>query len=138
MNLTKSQRIFKRQLIHEVEIYRKKRFREGSVWKEEFVFLKKIKCRLSTNTPSKTGDEVLTENQQRFLSPFTLYSLPDDIKADDRFVFYHSRGHTLYEAVSSPRNPSFLDHHYETPLEEINLTVEFVNSGTAVYMQVSS
>jgi hypothetical protein len=138
MNLKKSQRIFKRQLIHEVEIYRKKRFRDGAQWREEFIFLKKIQCRVSTNTPSKTGDQVLTEEQQRFLSPFTLYSLPDDIKADDRFVFYHGDSRMIFEAVSKPRNPSFLNHHYETPLEEINLTVDFVTAGATVYMQVKS
>ncbi|WP_338749792.1 hypothetical protein [Bacillus sp. FJAT-52991] len=136
MNLKKSQRIFKKQLIHEIEIYRKKRFRDGSLWREEFVFLKKIKCRISTNTPK--SDEVLTEKQQQFLSPFTMYSLPDDIKADDRLVFYHSAGRTIYQAVADPRNPSFLDHHYETPLEETNLTVKFVDSNDIVYMQVTS
>ncbi|WLR50035.1 hypothetical protein LC040_12150 [Bacillus tianshenii] len=114
----KSQRRFKKQLIHTAAVFREEEYRDGYEWKEEFVHKKDIQCRISTSTPK--NDEVKQYEQQQFTPVFTLYCLPEDIEPNDRIV----HNGKLYEVKSEPRDPSHVGHHYEVPLERLNLNFE--------------
>lgn len=124
-----SQRIFKKQLIHRCDVFAKKRIRVGSDWQELYVRVEtQVSCRMSTNKSSRLQENQV-EAMQQFFSPFTLYSLPMQIKSDDRVLLYVKSGDVweperFYETKAEPMNPSFLNHHYETACENMTRTYE--------------
>lgn len=129
MNLRQSKRAFKRLLIHRCDVFSKKRVRVGTQWLERFVRVEReMKCRVSTAVRSNT--EVTHNNQQDFISPYTLYCFPAEIKQDDRICFQGR----FYEVKTVPRDPSFLSHHFEVPIDNLNRVYEIKTEDGVVYL----
>lgn len=126
-----SQKIFEKQLIHRCDVFQKLRMRVDGQWRELYVRVeKKVKCRMSTYKSSKEN-ESHTESQQKFFAPYTLYSLPIKIGSDYRVILYAEQDAVgewingqFFETTSEPMNPSFLNHHFETPCENMVTTYE--------------
>ena len=128
--LKKSQKLFAQQLIHRCDVFAKKRTRVGSQWQEVYMeVVHQHACRMSTKGASDS--ERNTENQQKFVDSYTLFSLPMDIKQDYRVLLYTKQGATwipgsFYEVKGVPRDPSFIGHHYEVPCEVMPTTYTIV------------
>lgn len=112
MRLKQSQRIFKKLLTHKCDVYNKKRIRLNGQWKELFIREEyKAKCRLSVNIRATT--DYVKDDRQVFPTPFTIYSLPMEVKQDSRILLEGK----WYEVKAVPRNPSLANHHLELPVE---------------------
>lgn len=129
MNIRQSKRVFKRLLIHRCDVFSKKRVRVGTQWQERFIrFEHDMRCRVSTTV--RVNTEVTKHNQQDFISPYTLYCFPADIKQDDRILFQGR----FYEVKAVPRDPSFLNHHLEVPIDNLNRDYEIKTENGVVYL----
>lgn len=131
MNLSKSQRIFKKQLIHECDVFSKIRVREGRDWAFKYVRIgHDVKCRMSTLVRQNTEGEPNLRHE--FVTPYRLYMLPMPVKQDDYILF---KG-TFYQVKTKPINPSFLDHHYELPCDTTDDTFDIIEKDGMVMLDV--
>lgn len=130
MNLRKSQRVFKSTLKDRCDVYSKERVRVGMEWKELYIRVEKdVPCRVSTLQRQDT--EGLPNNRQEFITPYVLYTLPIKIKQDDRVHFKNN----WYEVTTKVRNPSFLDHHYESPIDTTDEKYKVVEMKGGAYLE---
>lgn len=135
MNLRQSKRVFKKLLIHRCDVFSKKRVRVGTQWLERFVRVEhNVKCRLSTLQRQNTDYQI--NLQQEFITPYVLYSFPMNIKQDDRILFKGQKNSLKqwYEVKTIPRNPSFLDHHYESPVDTLGREYSIIEEDGVVYL----
>lgn len=131
MRLSQSQRIFKKQLIHECDVFSKKRIRVNNQWKNTYVRVgREVKCRVSTVVRQNT--EQTPQDRQEFVTPYVIYMLPMDVKQADRILF---KG-LWYEVKTKVRNPSFLDHHYELPVDTTDEDYKIIEVDGVVMLDV--
>lgn len=131
MRLSQSQRIFKKQLIHECDVFSKKRIRVQNQWKAMYVRVgHNVRCRMSTVVRQNT--EQAPQDRVEFVTPFIMYMLPMNVKQDDRILF---KGN-FYEVTTKVRNPSFLDHHYELPCDSLDDQYKVIEVDGVVMLDV--
>ncbi|MFC5587559.1 hypothetical protein ACFPRA_01380 [Sporosarcina soli] len=131
MNFKKSQRLFKKTLKDECDIFSKKRTRVNGQWKEAYIRVgHQVKCRVSTVVRQNT--EQTPQERQEFVTPYVIYMLPMDVKQDDRILFKN----LWYEVKTKPRNPSFADHHYELPVDTTDQEYKIIEVDGVVMLDV--
>lgn len=130
MRLKQSQRIFKKLLTHKCDVYNKKRIRLNGQWRELFIREEhKAKCRLSVNIRATT--DYVKDERQVFPTPFTIYTLPINVKQDSRILL----GGNWYEVKAVPRNPSLANHHLELPVEIMSNSYVVKNDGDMYFLE---
>ncbi|ANB66173.1 hypothetical protein GFC29_3877 (plasmid) [Anoxybacillus sp. B7M1] len=127
----RTKRALSRVFIHEIEIYRKQPVRIGMQWQERFVLVGRIKGRMTTKNPTEREKMRVVNGEQRYEPSVVFFCFPSDIQADDRVIFQNQ----LYEVVGQPRNPSFVDHHYEVPLEPLPQSFKRKEEGNLIYLE---
>ncbi|MED4914372.1 hypothetical protein [Parageobacillus thermoglucosidasius] len=128
----RTKRALSRVFIHEVEVYRKQSVRIGMHWQERFVLIGRIQGRMTTKNPMEQEKMKVVNGEQRYEPNVVFFCFPADIQADDRLVFQNR----LYEVVAEPRNPSFMDHHYEVPLEPLPHSFRKAEDGNLIYLKI--
>lgn len=108
-----------RLLIHDATVQRFIKSRgPGGVYKETWSDLTSIPCRFTGVSPRSTATE--PEQQLEFPTQSKVFTRHDaDIKEKDRLKFDGK----IYEVIDTPYNPSFLNHHLEVLVKQLDTVV---------------